>query len=189
MSYRPSNHANHEGGTMPPRRRSIALIGMRGSGKSSVGRAVASCIKVPYIDTDEMIVCSAGQSIADLFRDEGEAGFRAREREAIAEAIQLVPAVISVGGGAVLDPVNVERLRSVATIVWLTAPADVLWRRISGDPTTAASRPSLTSLPGPDEVARLLDERASFYARAADLTVNTESMPIDQVAQWIVENA
>ena len=140
--------------------RSVVLIGLRGSGKSSVGCELAALLGGECVDTDERVVQAAGRSIAEIFGGEGESGFRRREQEAIERVAAERPAVVAVGGGAVLIDANVARLRSIGDVVWLTAPVDVLWQRISSDADTRASRPPLTSLAGPAELERLLIELA-----------------------------
>ena len=159
---------------------SLALIGLRGSGKSTVGRQLASLLGMRFVDTDELIVQRAGRSIAEIFKEHGEAGFRHLEAEIVEELASDPQAVISVGGGALLDQENVRALKRVATLVWLTAPADVLWRRIEADQTSARSRPPLTEYEGLEEVERLLATRAGLYRAAADLLINaTEGTPRD----------
>jgi shikimate kinase len=93
--------------------------------------------------------------------------------------------VISVGGGAVLSDQSVRALRHVATIVWLTAPIDVLWERISADTTAADSRPPLTEHSGRAELEVLESERLPMYEDVADLTVDTSNRTIREVAQAI----
>ena len=165
----------------------IALIGLRGCGKTTVGRELARLLGGACVDTDEVIAERAGRSIAEIFASEGESGFRKRESEAIREVVRTPPTVISVGGGAVLDPRNVDTLRSVASLVWLTARAEVLWQRISTDPGTGKSRPPLTDQPGIDEVRRLLAERTPFYQRAADLQIETVDRDAPEIAEEIVK--
>jgi shikimate kinase len=164
-------------------KRSIALIGMRGCGKSTVGQHLAKLLGGECADTDEVVAQQAGQSIADIFVNEGEAGFRRRERHAIGHIVANPPAVIAVGGGAVLDDRNVEALRRVATVVWLTAPAGVLWERISSDDATKASRPPLTDRPGLAEVERLLSWRSPVYQRAADVALDTSGDTPEGIAR------
>lgn len=156
-----------------PHKTSVALIGLRGSGKSSVAAELAALTGVDRVDTDETVAREAGRSIAAIFADEGEKGFRQREREAIARVVKAAPRVISVGGGAVIDEHNVRLLRQVAAVVWLTAPPDVLWERVSNDPTTTDTRPALTSRRGADEIEQVLSERSAHYEQAADHTVDT----------------
>lgn len=165
---------------------SIALIGLRGSGKSTVGAILARLMDIQFVDTDEIIISQAGRSIAAIFAEEGEAGFRRRECDAVSEVAANPPGVISVGGGAIVNESNVQRLQGVATIVWLTAPVDVLWARISADQRTDDTRPGLTDRSGADELRRLLTQREPLYARAADLIVDTTGLEPPSVARRIM---
>ncbi len=162
--------------------KNIVLIGYRGSGKTSVGRLLADRLGWAFVDTDDLIESQAGTSIADIFATEGEAGFRAREREAIAKATQDARRVIAVGGGAVTDRRNVERLRLAAKVVWLTAQPDVLWQRINQDDRTRATRPNLTPGGGLEEVRRVLADRESAYRDASDFAIDTEQQDSRRVA-------
>lgn len=157
-------------------RRCIALIGMRGAGKTAVGRVLAERLSLPFIDTDERIASAAGLTIAEIFARHGEEYFRRLEHDIIMALRPEPPVVIAVGGGAVLDPHNVAHLRAIARVVWLTAPPDVLWRRICGDAETPASRPALTDRPGPEEVHALLAQRLPLYAAAADVSLDTSDL-------------
>ncbi len=166
--------------------RSIVLIGFRGCGKSTVGRELAELVGRGHVDTDELIVERAGKSIAALFEEEGEARFRQREREIIALVTADRPAVISVGGGAVLDTRNTDLLCAAGKLVWLTAPVEVLWERIQADANTTDRRPALTGLSGLDEVEHLLAERRAFYGAAADLIIDTSDLTPGAVSAEIV---
>lgn len=170
-----------------PQPRTIALIGLRGSGKTTVGRILADLLDAECIDADELIQRESGLSISEIFEHEGEEGFRRREREVIARIASSPPAVVSVGGGAVLDASNRKALAEVATVVWLTAPTQVLWERISTDPKTAESRPSLTDLSGVAELERLGAQRGEKYKEAADLVIDTGALSPRQVAQAIID--
>lgn len=170
--------------TRPPKR-SIALIGLRGSGKTTVGRILGARLGAEAVDVDEIIEQESGQSIAEIFAQEGEAGFRQREREAIARTVAAPPAVISVGGGAILDKSNATALAQVATIVWLTAPSRVLWERLAKDPATPSSRPPLTDRDGMAELEELARERSPIYQRVADLVIDTTELSPKQVAEAI----
>ncbi len=163
----------------------VALIGLRGCGKSTVGRKLAELIGGDCVDTDDFIVQQAGKSISAIFHEEGEAGFRQREREAIAHVSANPPAVISVGGGAVLDEENVRVLKKAAVLVWLTAPAEVLWRRIASDQATADSRPPLTDRGAREELEHLLLERGPLYEQAADIVIDTQQSTPLEVARAI----
>lgn len=172
--------------------KSVALIGMRGAGKSSVGRALAERLRSGFVDTDEVIAAEAGCSIAEIFAREGESGFRRRERETIARACQSLPRVLAVGGGAVIDERNTKVLKLHYRIVWLTAPAHVLWSRIAADPATEFTRPALPSacadnIPdGELGLERILAERRRLYQNAADLVMDTSTDRPEQLAQQIV---
>ena len=164
----------------------IALIGPRGCGKTTVGRILARLLGGEYVDTDELVAQRAGRSIAEVFSAEGEAGFRKRESQAIREVVVKPPAVISVGGGAVLYQENIDALRAVAILVWLTAPAEVLYQRISTDPATASSRPPLTQQSGIEEVMGLLADRSPLYQRASDFQIETFDREPRIIAEDIV---
>lgn len=167
-------------------RRSIALVGLRGSGKTIVGRELARLLTGDHVDTDELIVAQAGQSIAAIFREQGEPHFRNLERETIGKLVSNPPRIISVGGGAVLDPANVTALRHVAQIVWLTAPPSILWQRVENDPRTAADRPPLTTCGGRAGIAQLLIQREPLYRAAADFVVDTLDKWPETVAGEII---
>jgi len=169
-----------------PDRPSIALIGYRGAGKTAVGRELAARLGGTHGDTDDLIVERSLMTIAQIFKTEGEAGFRRRERDALAQLVVRTPTILSVGGGAVLDDTNIERLRTVAMIVWLTAAPRVLWQRIRSDPSTGTTRPALSERSGEREVEEILVQRRPLYQRAAALTVDTGGKTPAAVAEEIL---
>jgi shikimate kinase len=154
----------------------LFLIGYRGCGKSSVGPLVASRLGRPFLDADVALEADAGMCIRDLFSREGEGGFRDRETATLRKLAAGEPAVIATGGGIILRPENRELLRASGLVVWLTAPAELLWDRISMDPTTAARRPNLAG-GGPDEVRALLAVREPLYAATAHAVVDAARSP------------
>lgn len=166
--------------------RPIALIGMRGAGKSTVGRLLAAKTHGTFLDTDELVVLHAGRTIAQIFAEEGEAGFRAREADALRMAVGTPPRVLSVGGGAVLMPQNREILRRNFYVIWLTAPADELWRRIAADPHSGPSRPPLTTGDPRAEITRLLENREHLYSEIADLKIDTTGSTPEQLVELIL---
>lgn len=146
---------------------SIILIGLSGSGKTSVGRALAKRTHRPFFDTDELVVRAAGQSIPALFAAEGEAGFRARERAAVEQAAGVPRAVIATGGGTVLDRANVAALKRCGMLFWLDRPVeDILRGDLSG-------RPLLRS---PDDLRAMAKRRAPLYRAAADVRLSGGSI-------------
>ena len=154
----------------------IYLIGYRGCGKSSVGPLLAKQLGRPFSDADAVLEADAGQNIRDIFAVEGEGGFRDREEATIAKLAAGEAAVIATGGGAVLRAANRERLAATGFVVWLGAPAEVLWHRMLSDPTTVARRPNLAG-GGFAEVVELLTAREPLYATTAHATVDGTASP------------
>src|SRR5688572_9214559 len=154
-------------------RMNLVLIGYRGSGKTQVGRALSARLSWPFIDTDCLIEQRAGKTIRQIFAEHEEPAFRDLESQVITEVAQLDGQIISAGGGAVLRQSNVQALRLNAKFVWLTAPAEILWARISADVATSDNRPNLTASGGLEEIRKLLAQREPIYQQVADLTLDT----------------
>ncbi|MCG3129689.1 MAG: Shikimate kinase 2 [Phycisphaerae bacterium] len=170
-----------------PRGPGWVLIGYRGSGKTTVGRALAERIEAPFVDTDEQIMRRAGRSIREIFADSGEPAFRELERATIAELDACPAKVVAVGGGAIEDRRNVARLRELGRIIWLDARPDILAARIAADPQTRNARPPLTGLSLADEAATVLRRRRPLYAEACDLRVDATSDNPSVIAEVILE--
>jgi shikimate kinase len=156
----------------------IVLIGAMGSGKSEVGAALARRLNRVFIDTDELVERRAGKSIASIFEEEGEAGFRKREAEAVREAALTRSSVIACGGGVVLDPANVGRLRSSGSLVYLKVTPSVAASRVRGD----IERPLLAGQESEARLNELIEQRRTAYEAAADVTVNADRDLEDVVA-------
>ncbi len=164
----------------------VVLIGYRGSGKTACGILLADRLGWDFIDSDDHLQAQAQMTIKEIFEQEGEASFRDREVQAIADLTRGDRTVISVGGGAVLRDENVDRLKASGKVIWLTGPPDVLYDRIRNDRTSKQSRPDLTSDGGLEEVKRLLQAREPLYAGAADEVVDTTiGDAIDEVVDEI----
>ncbi len=159
------------------------LIGMMGSGKSAVGSRLALRLGRTHYDTDTEVASRTGCSIAELWGEQGEAAFRSMEAAAIDRLADADAAVISTGGGAVLNEHNVAQMRKSGFVVWLSAPPEVLARRV-GDGT---KRPLLDGEPTERRLAAILHERVGEYAAAADGVVSTADLPIDTVVERIEE--
>lgn len=157
--------------------RNLVLVGMMGVGKSTVGAILAERLARPLVETDALVEGEAGRRISEIFAEEGEAGFRERERRAVKGAASRGGQVVSAGGGAVLDDRNVAELRRHGVLVLLDAPADVLATRLE----TASDRPLLDDEP-PRRLHALLDERAPAYREVADHTVDATAGPEAVVA-------
>jgi shikimate kinase len=158
------------------RGRAIVLMGFMGTGKSEVGRRLAQRLGRSFVDTDQLVEERTRKRVATIFAEDGEPVFRRLEREAVAEAVGRGPAVIAVGGGAVLDPENVRCLREAGMLVYLTARPEIILGRV-GD---TASRPLLRDDPE-GTIARLLEERGPIYADVADVTVDTSERTANEV--------
>ena len=146
-------------------KKSVALLGLPGVGKSAVADALAQHTSVAVLDIDSLIVARTGRSIPEIFATDGEAFFRACEYDAIADALQHTPpAVLALGGGAFAQPNTRDLLKANAVTVWLKASLEDVLHRIKAAPGT---RP-LLAYPDPREALhRLARARAPFYAEAA----------------------
>jgi shikimate kinase len=161
----------------------VALVGFMGAGKSVVGRELAAALGIPFVDTDDLIVARAGP-IDAVFSARGEAAFRALEAEIVTAAAAEVlvrPCVLALGGGAVLNDEVRTALARLPHVVWLAAPAGVLWERVRA--TDEAERPLAT-----DEAsfAALLAGREPLYREVATQIVDVEARRPRDIAAEIV---
>ena len=166
----------------------IVLIGLRGSGKTTVGRRLARRTGRPFADTDARVAATAGRTVAEIFAAEGEAGFRRRESAALGEVLAEAGgrSVVATGGGAVLASGNREMMRG-HDVVYLRADADTLAARVAADPTTAANRPVLTDAGDPvEEVRRLLAAREPIYREVATVEIDAGRRTPGEIARMVV---
>jgi shikimate kinase len=147
----------------------IVLIGMRASGKTTLGRALAECLQQPFTDLDDEVARLSGRSADELLATEGEAGFRAIEARALQAACALRGHVIATGGGAVLHGETFAALAATGTVIWLRAAPETLLAR--GKRT---HRPPLTGLPAEAELAALAARREPLYRAAAHFVVRSD---------------
>ena len=155
-----------------PLKRTIALVGLMGAGKSSVGRRLAIQIGVPFRDADDEIIVAAGRPIADIFAERGEDEFRAGERRVIARILDEPPHILATGGGAFMNPVTRVVLRQRATTIWLRADLDTLVKRVS----RRDDRPLLRNADARAVMADLMDQRYPIYAQA-DIIIESREGP------------
>lgn len=176
-------------GTKPKNRqvRNCALIGYRGTGKSSIAGKLAARLGWNWIDADEELERRAQQTIAEIFAKDGEAYFRKLEAALLAELVQKPDAVLALGGGVVLLQQNRDVLREVGCVVWLQAQPETLLARIAGDPSTATRRPQLSTHGGRAEIEQLLAQRTPWYRECASLVMNTDGRDLDSVVDDIFE--
>lgn len=160
----------------------VFLVGMMGSGKSSVGRPLATALGYRFVDADQLLEQAAGRSIPSIFASEGEEGFRALETQVLDALSPWQRTVVATGGGVVLRPVNWGYLRQ-GVVVWLDAPEAVLLRRLRQDPT---ARPLLAMEDPRQRLGELLEQRRPLYAQA-DLHVPQEDESAEAVASKLLE--
>ncbi len=166
----------------------VLLIGYRGTGKTTVGWILAEQLGWAFVDADDEVEQRAGKSIAEIFAAEGEQAFRDLEQQVVAELAQRDRHVISLGGGAILREENRNAIRGGGKVVWLTAPAVEIHQRLHADDTTTARRPDLTKQGGLAEIEQLLAVRHEHYEACADITMETQSKPPEEIAAAILSS-
>ena len=159
--------------------RNVVLIGPMGTGKSTVGRALAEKLGWTFIDTDAVIEEKAGAAIPEIFAQQGEPAFRRMESETIVEALQGEQRIVSTGGGAVLVEQNRDAMRAGGFVVALRATEETIIRRVGND----GNRPLLQGNAA-ERVRRLLEERKHAYD-FADAAVDTTDKPVEDIVDWI----
>lgn len=157
----------------------VVLTGFRGTGKTLVGKRLSHLLDIPFIDTDSRIEEAAGMTIHEMMMTHGEAYFRRREREVIS-SLEPGDAVISTGGGAILDPENVKDLRQGSIVFLLEADEKTIEDRIA-----YTTRPPLTKLALRDEIHALLAAREPLYIASADICISTTGKQVNEVCLGI----
>src|ERR1041385_4012429 len=161
--------------------RNLALIGFMGTGKSSVGRLVASNLHFTFLDTDDVIEARAGAAIAEIFKHQGEPAFRMMESRIVEELKRRDKTVISTGGGLSVNEENMASLKTHALTVCLGASPEKILHRVKDQ----AHRPLLNEADPLAKIRLLLAEREKFY-RQADVLINTEFRSLREVAQQVI---
>jgi shikimate kinase len=159
----------------------IALIGLSGAGKSTVGRLLGALLGTDAVDLDTTIENHAGTSVAQIFEREGEAGFRRRERDRLSTVLRDPPGVLACGGGVIVELASRDLLRTHCRVVWLdVSPAEAARRLANG----AGVRPLLSE--GLARLDALLAERRALYEQVAELRVLTDGRTPEQVADEVI---
>jgi shikimate kinase len=161
--------------------RTVALVGMMGAGKSSIGRRLAMRLGVPFRDADSEIESAAGCTISEIFERYGEPAFRDGERKVISRLLTEPPHIMATGGGAFMDATTRAALKEQAVTIWLRAPVDVLLARTQ----RRDSRPLLRNGDPRATLERLIAERSPTYA-LADHTLDSEDGPHGASVEKIV---
>ncbi len=152
--------------------KTIALVGLMGAGKSSIGRRLAETIHLPFADSDDEIELAAGLSISDIFSIHGEAEFRRVEQRVIERLITGPQMILATGGGAFMNDDTRALLKKHAVTVWLRADLETLWRRVSRND----KRPLLQTEDPKGRLKSLLEARESTYAQA-EIVVDSKDGP------------
>lgn len=169
--------------------RTVVLVGMMGSGKTAIGRALSQVLDVPFVDSDSEIEAAANASISEIFAKSGEPFFRDREAEVIARLLQSEPCILSTGGGAYLAARNRAAISRSGVAVWLDADLELLWERVRHNDT----RPLLRTPDPRATLGEIFEARAPIYEQAdlratADPKFNIDEMT-DEVLRVLATRA
>jgi shikimate kinase len=156
---------------------------MMGAGKTTVGRLIARRLKLRFLDSDHEIEERCGVKIPLIFEIEGEAGFRNREAQTIAELTELEGVVLATGGGAVVSAENRRRLAAQGTVVYLRARPEDLYERVRHD----RNRPLLATDDPLGSLRKLYAERDALYAEVAHLVVETGAQSVQTLARALLD--
>ena len=166
------------------RRGNLFLVGMPGSGKSTLGRVLARSLGKSFVDADHELERRLGVSISTIFEIEGEEIFRRREEETLARLVQRVDIVLATGGGAVLRPANRERLKTGGTVLYLHATPETTWDR-----TRHSKNRPLLQTADPLALARsLYEQRDGLYRETADLVIEVDHHKSAQVLTFLQDH-
>lgn len=161
----------------------LVLVGLPGSGKSTVGRQLARRLALPFRDSDHVIEQQIGCSIRDFFSREGEAAFREIEQAAIDDLMRLPEGVFATGGGAVLRQANRDRLRASGRVIYLRSTPEEVFRRVRHD----SNRPLLQVADPMERLRALHAERDPLYREAAHLVIETGKPSVPRLVNLILK--
>lgn len=163
-------------------KRTVVLVGMMGSGKTAIGRSMASQLDVPFVDSDAAIEEAAAQSIAEIFARDGEAFFRKRETEILRRLLSARPGIVSTGGGAFLSAENRDAIAGMGIAVWLDADLTTLWERVRHKDT----RPLLRTADPKATLTAIYEERTPIYALAGVRLAVSAQASIEETTQTVI---
>lgn len=163
--------------------RPVVLVGMMGSGKSTIGRRLGARLHMPFLDADhEIEVAHAGMSVSEIFAQHGEPYFRDGEARVIARLLEGGSCVIATGGGAFMREETRSRIRDKAVSIWLKADGDVILKRVR----RRADRPLLQTADPAATIERLIAERSPYY-QFADLAVASRDVPHEKIVDECID--
>ncbi|WP_442485108.1 shikimate kinase [Aeoliella sp. SH292] len=164
--------------------RKLFLVGYRGTGKTTVARELAELLGSDWVDADDQIELRGHRTIAEIFAEDGEQGFRDIEEEVVSSLAAGPNQVVALGGGAVLRESNRAAIAG-HHVVWLVASPKVLAGRLTADETSASRRPSLTGAGLVEEIEQVLAVRTPIYQQCATMVVSTEGRSPREIAAEI----
>ena len=162
---------------------SIYLVGMMGSGKSTIGKVLSRMLQMPFVDLDHQIESKCGVKIPVIFEIEGEEGFRKRESQVLEDITKQPGIVMATGGGAILHSRNRTLLSERGIVVYLKASVDELYRRTSRD----RNRPLLATKDPKGRLRELLEQREALYDEVADIVMETSASTVSTVAHRLID--
>ncbi len=167
-------------------KKNIYLIGYRCTGKTTIGRILASMLGFSFLDTDREIEIRESASIASIVKNYGWEKFRSVEQEVLFKTEKVNNYVISTGGGIVILPGNVQFMKKNGIVIWLKASVDTIITRMSADPLSSGLRPSLTGGTIKDETNSILRDRIPLYENGCDFQFDTSQLLPKEIAERIM---
>lgn len=165
----------------------LFLIGYRCSGKSTIGKSIADAIDWSFVDSDKRVIKECGKSIKGIIDTEGWKSFRRMERATLEQICTADRQVVATGGGVVLDADNIKAMKSSGLVVWLSATAATIRKRMHADKNTGDYRPALTDRGKMEEIEDILLQRIPYYESASDFLIHTDDVPVDEITEAIIE--
>ncbi|MEJ2166714.1 MAG: shikimate kinase [Deltaproteobacteria bacterium] len=165
----------------------LFLIGYRCSGKTTIGKSIATTIGWSFVDSDIRVTKACGKSIKDIIETEGWDAFRRMERSTIKQICTHDRQIVATGGGVVLDADNIKEMKTAGMVVWLGASAETIRKRMFQDKNSKHFRPALTDRGRIEEIEGMLSQRNPYYERASDFFIDTNGLPIKKITQTIIE--
>ena len=165
----------------------LFLIGYRCTGKSSVGKSIADTIDRPFVDADMILVENCGKSIKDIIDNDGWETFRRMECSTLKRICAADRQVVATGGGVVLAAENIKLMQANGKVVWLSASAATIRKRMLADKNTGNFRPALSDRGLMDEIEDMLLQRNPHYEDAADFFFHTDDLTVDEIAAKIIQ--
>lgn len=162
----------------------IYLVGFMGTGKTAVAKRLAERLGMNYVEMDEVIEKKEAKSINDIFREDGEQYFRQLEKNLIEELATKKNQVVSAGGGVVINPANIDKMKASGVIICLEASVDIIYERVKLD----ASRPLLQVEDPRGKIRELLESRKQHYDKS-DYNIDTSDKNIEEVVDEIIKIA